>query len=372
LRREASNQHDPVDAPSTTPKDLHDGVSTVHDITTDSFEGDFSLATESGVASGFGTELATHSDDHLEHVQDNPSMLDFDTDLLDSTTVSDVQRDATTPADEVDTSTQMDQDFQNDEPMYYYGTEMVEIVHLQKEADDSLDKMPEYKLSSDSDQLNASSTPATLTTTNSSVTHAVATNRMHEVPHNPKRVLVNVTITTDDDGNVSEAHHRQVYVLSVAVPTNDNTNESLKEVDISPPEQKVASVFLGVGTDHPPVVSTEATRTPSPIIPENNTLWGGKCVCSCPTVKPQVSLPVSDGFEADVTDSTLLTDDGSSESNGTDTSFEEDLDEDSEVWLNATEVTDLGMSTTPVPLQCPEVPVPEILILEGEVPHRYH
>jgi hypothetical protein len=112
-----------------------------------------------------------------------------------------------------------------------------------------------------------------------------------------KRVLVNVTIATEDVDESNEtghhsSNHQPVYVLSVSVPTNGDS-EQVAGVDISPPSQKLASVLLSMSNDnatHISVSKHEPPSSPSPatstIIPFPTTtafpLWGGVCECTCP------------------------------------------------------------------------------------------
>lgn len=112
-----------------------------------------------------------------------------------------------------------------------------------------------------------------------------------------KRVLVNVTIATEDadqsnDTGYHSSIHRPVYVLSVSVPTNGES-EQVAGIDISPPSQKVASVLLGLSNENgmQTFVSKHEQPLPSPpttttIAPHPTTtpflLWGGVCECSCP------------------------------------------------------------------------------------------
>ncbi|XP_069696130.1 teneurin-m isoform X2 [Periplaneta americana] len=101
-----------------------------------------------------------------------------------------------------------------------------------------------------------------------------------------KRVLVNVTIATEDADPGNETGHQPVYVLSVSVPT-DGENDQIAGIDISPPSQKVASVLLGLnsesGNQHelqaPPQTTTTSTLPPTTTAFH---LWGGVCECSCP------------------------------------------------------------------------------------------
>lgn len=111
-----------------------------------------------------------------------------------------------------------------------------------------------------------------------------------------KRVLVNVTIATEDVDQSNETghhsnNHQPVYVLSVSVPTNGDS-EQVAGVDISPPSQKLASVLLGMSTDNATHTSVSKHEPPSSLPPATTTitpspttafpLWGGVCECTCP------------------------------------------------------------------------------------------
>jgi len=112
-----------------------------------------------------------------------------------------------------------------------------------------------------------------------------------------KRVLVNVTIATEDVDQSNEtghhsSNHQPVYVLSVSVPTNGDS-EQVAGVDISPPSQKLASVLLGMSNDNATHISVPKHEPPSSLPPATTTvipfptttafpLWGGVCECTCP------------------------------------------------------------------------------------------
>jgi hypothetical protein len=115
-----------------------------------------------------------------------------------------------------------------------------------------------------------------------------------------KRVLVNVTIATEDADQSNEtgyhsSNHRPVYVLSVSVPTNGES-EQVAGIDISPSSQKIASVLLGLSNENgtQTFISKHEQPLPLPTLPPATTtvaplpttttfhLWGGICECSCP------------------------------------------------------------------------------------------
>lgn len=113
-----------------------------------------------------------------------------------------------------------------------------------------------------------------------------------------KRVLVNVTIATEDVDQSNEtghhsSNHQPVYVLSVSVPTNGDSEQQVAGVDISPPSQKLASVLLGLSNDSATHVPVSKHDPPSSLPPTTTTitpfptttafpLWGGVCECTCP------------------------------------------------------------------------------------------
>lgn len=106
--------------------------------------------------------------------------------------------------------------------------------------------------------------------------------------HHAKRVRVNVTIAAEDSG---DQHHtnQQVYVLSVEIPSVDDPSANGGSIDLSPPQQTLASVRLGLQgvvsndslplppktvTSHLVTASTSSTLTPLK--------RDGHCDCSCP------------------------------------------------------------------------------------------
>lgn len=113
--------------------------------------------------------------------------------------------------------------------------------------------------------------------------------------HHAKRVLVNVTIATEDDaGEAQSKNHQQVYVLSVAVPSLDDSNSNTASIDLSPPQQNIASVHLGLKSGASNLSATSAPSTTSsatvtsPATP-SHLLWGGHCKCSCPCLDKKTS-----------------------------------------------------------------------------------
>jgi len=131
-----------------------------------------------------------------------------------------------------------------------------------------------------------------------------------------KRVLVNVTIATEDVDQSNEtghhsSNHQPVYVLSVSVPTNGDS-EQVASVDISPPSQKLASVLLGMSNDNTTHKSVSKHEPPSSLPPATTTvtpfptttafpLWGGVCECTCPCLDNSEN-ETSLGLEGDNTE----------------------------------------------------------------------
>ncbi|KAK7861848.1 hypothetical protein R5R35_013485 [Gryllus longicercus] len=151
-----------------------------------------------------------------------------------------------------------------------------------------------------------------------------------------KRVLVNVTIATEDDSNNAtnpkSGSHQPVYVLSVSVPT-DGDASNVANIDIIPPAQSRVS---GIETHSqtkmadasgstqnvvsPPLALTlennyfssslskqssvsVPTTTYSPTIPPTlpDFPWGAVCECSCPCMEEKSNPDESDEFEYDET-----------------------------------------------------------------------
>lgn len=120
------------------------------------------------------------------------------------------------------------------------------------------------------------------------MTHRNVTNQsvLLETSHHTKRVLVNVSIATEENGDDQEKH-QQVYVLSVAVPTDEDSSNNVhgEPIDLSPPQQNIASVHLGLkgGSSN---LSQHSTLRPSGLLPtpssSTHQSWGGHCKCSCP------------------------------------------------------------------------------------------
>jgi hypothetical protein len=140
-----------------------------------------------------------------------------------------------------------------------------------------------------------------------------------------KRVLVNVTIATEDDDPSNKtgyhsSNHQPVYVLSVSVPTSGES-EQVAGINISPSSQKVASVLLGLSNENGtqtlvskheqlPPPPTTTTITPLPTTTAFH-LWGGVCECSCPCLDNSDSESdphlEGDGIESVSTDTSVIT-----------------------------------------------------------------
>ncbi|XP_011298913.1 teneurin-m [Fopius arisanus] len=172
--------------------------------------------------------------------------------------------------------------------------------------------------------------------------------------HNPHRLLINVSISTEDAFSLA----KPVYVLSVSIPTDGNnltpsitigadqvlrTNEAL-EMSLPPPPQ-------------PPV-------QPPPV-------WGGgECECSCPCMEtssdewdnfpPDIQTSVDDD-EAVAQDEFKGVDELDEGTTGADTTATREVSGTTTQGETTNEgfTTDASFCTTPLP------PEPTILILEG-------
>lgn len=217
-----------------------------------------------------------------------------------------------------------------------------------------------------------------------------------------RRVLVNVTISTEDfDGNSgSKKSSHPLYMLSVSVPTDGQTN-NFPGINISPIELPTQTAMSSMG-DNPHVEPDESTtRIPPPPQPPTSPppSWGGECECSCPCMdsheKDNFSEGLTaseealfhelgnDGFSSSYEDSDLFNSSEDSQEKSNNNSSEihnleglfEIEESTTESWLSSsdlistesttypTEVTTEGFwcsGTTPLP------PEPIILILEGE------
>ncbi|XP_048512198.1 teneurin-m isoform X2 [Athalia rosae] len=231
--------------------------------------------------------------------------------------------------------------------------------------------------------------------------HIVEVPRATEFQQQSRRVVVNVTIGTEEFAGPSEFKKasRPLYMLSVSVPTNGEIN-SFPGINISPiqlPAQPAMSSMMS----NPSVVLEQTTTTRIPPPPQPPTTpppsWGGECECSCPCMDSYEKDNFSEGLTA--SEEALLRDfenesfnssyeetdlfnssEDYSETNNNFTEIHnlEDLleieESTTESWLNSTDFTDTESTTdfsetttegywcsgtTPLP------PEPTILILEG-------
>lgn len=104
----------------------------------------------------------------------------------------------------------------------------------------------------------------------------------------PHRVLINVTIATEDSPVASS---RSLYVLSVSVPTEGDAagriNINQAQVHERPPESYAASMKKIPANDAAQSIHAVDTRLPPPPQPPASPpappVWaGGECECSCP------------------------------------------------------------------------------------------
>lgn len=108
----------------------------------------------------------------------------------------------------------------------------------------------------------------------------------HSVPSSssssssPHRVLINVTIATDDP---SAASSRPLYVLSVSVPTEDGFSSG---INIDQAQVPPAASMKKIPAKDAESINTVDTRLPPPPQPPASPpapIWaGGECECSCP------------------------------------------------------------------------------------------
>ncbi|XP_025831537.1 teneurin-m isoform X2 [Agrilus planipennis] len=109
--------------------------------------------------------------------------------------------------------------------------------------------------------------------------------RSNDVPHMTitgaipaKRVLVNVTISTDPDS--VNPNPNSVYVLSVSVPTNgDNEPPSVNILPHASSQEQLQPAALIRPSNNK---ETEPSPVPSHDTSLVHGFWGGQCQCSCP------------------------------------------------------------------------------------------
>ncbi|KAJ0179603.1 hypothetical protein K1T71_005315 [Dendrolimus kikuchii] len=253
---------------------------------------------------------------------------------------------------------------------------------------------PSATIVTNNNLLNTSSMTSTTTTTSASTTSTtisttemlpeetttiipnISENKTSEVT-NPKHVLINLTISADDEGS----SYKQLYSLTVTVPTLGDTNEipSLKitPMDIEPTQQ----------TNFNKPVTIDTTTKENKII--NNEDLGGSCECSCPVCNSN-SINSTDDFYDDYKDATtdtpdiVTTQESISEStfspeeySTTDTTEDYSKKTTTIVDISTTTqnidsttdyetTTKLEITSTDLPnCVCPKIEPPPILVLEG-------
>lgn len=199
-----------------------------------------------------------------------------------------------------------------------------------------------------------------------------------DLTSNPKHVLINLTISADDNDNSS---YKPLYSLTVTVPTAVGDGKQMPTVKITPMD----------------VEPTQPTNFNKPITLEgkeskpfhSGSIMGGSCECSCPSCEG--TEPIDDIYDDFFGKSTYKPDEDVSSSNDGTTEFEErfmnnetdstetytetyETSDDSSTIVTesidlTTETDDQVMSSTAAAVKCvcPKVVPPPILILEGEV-----
>lgn len=221
---------------------------------------------------------------------------------------------------------------QHDYPIYSYGQDEVEIVHLDKGSNGTLKKKspdanqlnnevkdfeekvenktvveesseelqtfnlaPVKKLFEDETKKKANnmheSEPAIVSNNNQSVPSVYSPQvQLVDIPESnrhSKRVLVNVTIATQPDSNYPFASN-PVYVLSVSVPTDGNPN-SVPGINIGYPNSPEPMAFQ-MSTQNPYSTSFHPSSTITPVNHPPISSWGGECECSCPCLEESSSV----------------------------------------------------------------------------------
>lgn len=199
-------------------------------------------------------------------------------------------------------------------------------------------------------------------------------------PNNPKHVLINLTISSDDAENSA---YKPIYSLTLTVPTLGDTNE-IPTVKITPMDMEPTQP----SNFNKPVTLEGTANTNKAMDTED---WGGTCECACPICNSNTTDDFYDDYSDSITstESAILRDASTTESVSettgvsTDISSEIDVattdiasraDEISSTTDSITSTTDFTTKTdTEVPTTtemaciCPKVEPPPILILEGEV-----
>lgn len=205
--------------------------------------------------------------------------------------------------------------------------------------------------------------------------------RVPDATSNPTHMLINLTISTDDDGSTL---YKPLYSLTVTVPTVGDSNE-IPTVKITPMDIEPTNPT----NFNNPVKIDSSTKSNPPINTED---WGGSCECSCPVCNEDNT---TDDFYTDYSDNSTTDSPGSdstSDSTETSSSIENNSSPNSEIEstvatdMSTETTTDIGSTTTEITdstidyttesdvvsstvpnCECPKVVCPPILVLEGEV-----
>ena len=188
----------------------------------------------------------------------------------------------------------------------------------------------------------------------------------HVTSSSSRRVLVNITIATEDEPGAA-SYIKPLYVFSVSIPTNEDPNHLIPDININ--TDHVPAQSLMTNTTPRFVDRDQVSLPPPPKPPATPTpIWaGGECECSCPCMDV---IDESDNFSAvTVTEQEPEVEYG--EQLGMKTTlepstFSEYLSTKDQTTDKYSEVESTNWSacpgTTPLP------PEPTILILEGKVP----
>lgn len=189
-------------------------------------------------------------------------------------------------------------------------------------------------------------------------TFSPTTDSPTDAPRHSKRVLVNVTIETEDD----DEGLKPVYVVSLSVPTEGEPER--KSTAATPTETPTP----GATTKKTTTTTTTTTTT------RYGFFYGGQCECSCPCLESDGTKETEDDLYTSTTESST---DQSSLSSA---SYERlvDYNVTEELVNDTTEATTTEVATTetdettteavPSTTSCPVAspPPPVILLLEGE------
>lgn len=293
-------------------------------------------------------------------------------------------------------------EIQQDHPIYIYGHEEVEIVKLKDDLpikydrdikrDDVSKELTDSNLSIIPDTVYDSAdlkklTPNTVhsklhddfdlnNTTNTSQAQASTAPpnvRTIKIPPiipsisttSSKRVLVNVTISTDPD-SANPYAPQNVYVLSVSVPTDGDPKQDANVLNAESYMQPSALTRI----DAPP--DTYAKESP-PTTKKPYEYWGGECQCNCPCLEGKTDLS-----EKEESDDFLLFDNSSAPDGGSIIKINNTIEIESAgnaTYSTENAVEDISTTTEDASswtteTSCPDFttklpPPPTILILEG-------